>query len=286
MVAPGPYPVITRNAQVNTPHRLGSMETSTSTTRLERWEHKAEWPMAAIALVFLAAYAIPIIWPGVSDSTKRACVTVMIVSWAAFGVDYAARLWLAEDRRRFVRRNLLDLAAIVLPFLRPLRLLRLVALLSILNRTASHGLRGRVVAYAAGSTTLLILVGGLAVTDAERGRPESNIAGVADGWWWAMTTITTVGYGDRFPVTAPGRFIAVALMVGGIAVLGIVTGTIASWLVQRIAEETEEEELATRAQVHSLAEEVRALRAELAGLRVPNDGVAFAAAPPPGTGTP
>lgn len=116
--------------------------------------------MAAIALVFLAAYAIPIIWPEVAGSVKRTCETVMIVSWAAFGVDYAVRLWLAEDRRNFVRRNLLDLAAIVLPFLRPLRLLRLVALLSILNRTASLGLRGRVVAYAAGSTTLLIIVGG------------------------------------------------------------------------------------------------------------------------------
>lgn len=102
-----------------------------------------------------------------------------------------------------------------------------------------------------------------------------------------MTTITTVGYGDRFPVTTPGRYIALALMVGGIAVLGIVTATIASWLVQLIEEETEEEEdLATRVQVHSLTQEVRALRAELAGLRAPDDGTTLSAAPSSSAGAP
>jgi voltage-gated potassium channel len=100
------------------------------------------------------------------------------------------------DRRSFARTHLFALAVIVLPMLRPLRLLQLIALLNVLNRTGVYGLRGRVVTYATGGTILLILCGALAITDAERGHPEAVIGGFGDGLWWAMATLTTVGYGD------------------------------------------------------------------------------------------
>jgi voltage-gated potassium channel len=60
--------------------------------------------------------------------------------------------------------------------------------------------------------------------------------------WWAVTTVTTVGYGDRYPVTAVGRMVAFALMVGGIAQLGTVTATLASWLVENVEAEKEQAE--------------------------------------------
>lgn len=233
--------------------------------RATQWQRLTEWPLTAVALVFLVAYAAPIALPGLAPELINACEAVVWASWALFAVDYVVRLGLSPDRWKFVRTNLLDLAVVVLPLLRPLRLIRLLALLSILHRTGIHELRGRVAVYTTGGAALLLTVGALAITDAERGEPGANITTLGDGFWWAFTTITTVGYGDRFPVTATGRFIAAALMVGGIALLGTITATIASWLVQRVSEVTEAEESATRVQVDGLAAEVALLRAQLAG---------------------
>lgn len=232
-------------------------------TRVERWETRTEWPLTAAALVFLVAYAVPIAWPEVGASARHACSAITWLTWAAFAVDYVVRLCLSDRRWSFVRHNVLDLAVVALPVLRPLRLVRVLALLSVLHRTGARNLRGQVVLYASAVTALLILVGALAITDAERGRPGSNIADLGDGFWWTVTTLTTVGYGDRFPVTTSGRFVAVVLMAGGLALLGTITATLASWLVERVAEANEDEQAATRAQVRELAAEVRALREHL-----------------------
>lgn len=232
----------------------------------ERWEQAVEIPLAVAALAFLVAYAVPIIWPATSAGWRQVCQVTVTVVWVLFVVDYAVRLAVSTDRRQFVARNLFDLAVIALPVLRPLRLLRLVALLAVLNRTSARTLRGRVVVYVVGGTLLLLFVGALAVTDAERGAPGATIHGFGDGLWWAVTTMTTVGYGDIYPVSTTGRFVAVALMVGGIALLGVVTATLASWLVDRVAAESQVEQAATRAQVESLARRVDELHARLASL--------------------
>jgi voltage-gated potassium channel len=192
----------------------------------------------------------------------RLCQVVTWSAWAIFALDYAARLGLSNNRGRFVRTNLLDLAVVVLPVLRPLRLLRLVKLLSILNRQAGGSLRGRVVAYVAGSTSLILFVATLAVLDAERDREGSNIETFNDALWWAMTTVTTVGYGDHFPVTTTGRFVAAGLMVAGIALLGVVTATFASWLIERVQEVEETSQAVTRRDVQALTAEVAAMRVE------------------------
>ena len=89
--------------------------------------------------------------------------------------------------------------------------------------------------------------------------PESKIHTLGDALWWATTTVTTVGYGDLSPVTPMGKLVAVALMIGGIALVGSVTATLASWIVQRVAMEDAAEEVATRAQIEELREEIRRL---------------------------
>ena len=118
---------------------------------------------------------------------------------------------------------------VALPILRPLRVLMVITLL---NRRLSHSLEQRVALYACGATTLVGMSAALAVLDAERDAPNATIATFQDAAWWALTTITTVGYGDRYPVTPEGRLVAAALMVGGIALLGVVTGLVASWFVR------------------------------------------------------
>lgn len=229
-----------------------------------RWEQAAEWPLAATAGVFLLAYAWPILDPGLGQGWATAARSVTWAAWAIFAADYLIRLWLSGSRWRFVRSHPLDLLVVVLPVLRPLRLLRLVALLSVLNRYAGgDSLRGRVVLYLIGATSLLLFIASLAVLDAERGQPSANINSYPDALWWAATTVTTVGYGDRFPVTATGRFVASGLMLGGIALLGTVTATLASYLVQRVQQEEEQSQAATRRDVLALTAEVEALRVEL-----------------------
>ncbi len=75
----------------------------------------------------------------------------------------------------------------------------------------------------------------LAVLDAEQNAPGSNITNIGDALWWAFATITTVGYGDFYPVTVLGRLIAAGLMIAGITMLGTVTAALASWFVEALA---------------------------------------------------
>ena len=198
------------------------------------WDAYAERPLQIAAFIFLAAYAIPIINPALPPTVSIICSVLVAVTWGAFGVDYFVRLLLAPQRWAWFRHNLLSLAVLIVPVLRPLRLLRLVTMLSVLNRASMWGLRERVAVYAAGGVTLLVVCGALAVTDAERGQAGASINGFGEGLWWAIVTITTVGYGDLAPVTLTGHLVAVCLTVGGIGLLGTVSGMLASWLVEQI----------------------------------------------------
>lgn len=229
---------------------------------LETWQRRLEWPLIAASLIFLAAYAYTVLTQPVGVAGQIASAA-MTFTWALFAVDFVARLLLAERRWHWLLRHLHELAMVVLPLLRPLKLLRLVTLLGVLQRSVGGALRGRVVTYAAVSTVLLILVSSLAMLDAERGAPDAAITTYPDALWWSAVTVTTVGYGDYAPVTVTGRIIAVGLMIAGIALLGVVTATLASWLVQRIGEEDEANQVATREQISALTDEIQALRAEL-----------------------
>jgi voltage-gated potassium channel len=225
---------------------------------LQQWEKRSEWPLAALALVFLVAFSVQVLaQPG--GRTERALELVNAVLYLAFVADYLVRLALADRRRRWFIRHLPDLAIVALPFLRPLRLLRLVVLIKAVHRAAGDAIRGRVAMYTVGGSILLIYVASLAVLDAERHAPDSQITSFGNALWWAMTTVTTVGYGDLAPVTTTGRIVAALLMVGGISLLGVVTATLASWIVQRVAEEDTANQLATAEQIEALRAEVRRL---------------------------
>jgi voltage-gated potassium channel len=232
-------------------------------SRLDRWERRAEWPLTVAALLFLIAYAWPILDPELPSSVRRTLGLVAWAAWALFVVDYLVRLALATERGKFFVRNVFDLLVVALPLLRPLRLLRLVTLLHVLNRHAGGSLRGRVVVYVAGAASLILFVASLAILDAERGREGANIGTFGDALWWALTTVTTVGYGDRFPVTGTGRAVAAGLMLSGIALIGVVTATFASWLIEKVQEVENAAQTATRRDIEALAEEVAQLRRTL-----------------------
>ena len=200
---------------------------------LKRWKSLTEWPLAAAAIVFLVAYAWTVI-TNVKDDRAVLPEIVMNIVWVLFVIDYLVSLSLAKPRGRWFITHLHELLIVALPFLRPLRLLRLIALITVLQKSVGNALRGRVTIYVVSASALLVFVAGLAVLDAEQNAPNANITQFGDAIWWGFVTITTVGYGDFYPVTVLGRLIAVGLMISGIALLGTVTATFASWFVEMI----------------------------------------------------
>lgn len=223
----------------------------------ESWRKRTEWPLAVAAALFLLVYSVQVIAQP-DQGTGQLLEILASIIWAVFLIDYVANFWLAPERGPWFLRNLHELVIIVLPMLRPLRVLRLITLLRALNRAGGNALRGRILVYVISSAVILSYVAALAVLDVERVDPEANITTLGDALWWAMTTITTVGYGDHFPVTGAGRLIATALMIGGIAVLGVVTASVASWLVDNVAAGTAAEVEAADEVVRQELAEVRA----------------------------
>jgi voltage-gated potassium channel len=192
------------------------------------WTKLSPTFLQTLGIVFLAGYAWPIINPNLSPSLHSLCNWTLFIIWIFFAIDYFARLSIAEDKKKFVRKNLLDLAAVALPFLPLLRAIRALAAVTVLSRR-NRGSRSQQV-----TTSVVTLafatwfVAGLAVTEAERHVDGANIQGVGDGWWWAITTMATVGYGDTYPVSPQGRIVGMSLMIMGVALLGTITASIAS----------------------------------------------------------
>jgi voltage-gated potassium channel len=230
-----------------------------------RWELHTQRPLLALAVAFAVAYAVPIVDSGAGGSLTVTCTVVEWVVWGAFAADYLVRLVLARRRREFVRTHWLDLCAVILPILQPLRLLRLVATLTLVGRRARMASQIQLTTYVGGAVIGLLMFGSLAVLSVERDSPNGNIKTLGDAVWWSFTTMTTVGYGDHAPTTGMGRMLAVGLMLSGIALLGVVTANIAAWFISRFEKDDVEERRQTAA-IEALTEEVRALRAEVAAL--------------------
>ncbi|MGW0552984.1 potassium channel family protein [Streptomyces sp. NPDC002926] len=239
-----------------------------------RWEQRMQTPLLALALAFAVAYAIPIVTPDAKSWVHTVCMVIEWVVWGSFAVDYLVRLTLAPGKLLFVRSHPLDLIAVLLPLVQPLRLLRVVSTLLLVGRRARMAPQITLTTYVGGAVVGLMMFGSLAVLHVERDAPNGNIKTLGDAVWWSFTTMTTVGYGDHAPTTGLGRVLAVGLMLAGIALLGVVTANIAAWFISRFERDDAEERRQT-ALLEALTEEVRQLRVEVGRL----SGAAAASVP-------
>ena len=217
---------------------------SGSAEALERFERQTAWPMLALALAIVPLLVIPLV-VDLSPTAETMFFACDWFVWAAFAVEYGIRLYLAPAKGRFVRSNIIDLVTVIVPFLRPLRLVRSTRLLRLLRagRAGIFLLRGikavqNVLTRHKLHYTLLvagaITVGaGVIVAEFEHGATDANITTVPEGLWWAITTVTTVGYGDFYPVTPAGRGFAVVLMLVGVGLFGLLAASLASFLIER-----------------------------------------------------
>jgi voltage-gated potassium channel len=231
--------------------------------RVAEWERRAEWPLTFLAALFLAGYAIEVLKHPLPPGWHRDIEAATWAIWAVFAVDFIARVSLARRHIRYIWRHIADVLIIALPMLRPLRLLRVVLLVRTLNRRAASSFGGSVVVYGGTVGLLIIFCASLAVLQAERGHGGS-IQHFGDALWWSVVTISTVGYGDKYPVTGEGKFVAAALMLTGVALFGAVTASFASWLVDQARDEEAADQQATRDDLDALREQFDRMETQLA----------------------
>ncbi|MFE1381119.1 potassium channel family protein [Streptomyces sp. NPDC058740] len=209
----------------------------------ERWDSRMETPLTVTALVYLAAYAVRVLGHHLPDAVKDLCLALTLTAWAIFLVDYVVRVRLSGlGLLRFVRHHFLDTMVLILPLLRPLRIVSVYDRVQRRRDKPRLTLYARVMTYAGMTAGLLGFAGALTVYHFEYGAPGASIRTFGDSVWWACATLATVGYGDMTPVTPMGRVTAVGIMGCGVALLGAVTGSFSSWLIQAFTREDERED--------------------------------------------
>ncbi|MFF7338330.1 potassium channel family protein [Streptomyces sp. NPDC008163] len=208
---------------------------------LTRWERRTEVPLLAASVVFLAGYAFRVLAPYDAQPWHDISLALVGATWLLFVLDYAVRLRLSGLGPRFVRVRWLDTLVLVLPLLRPLRMVQVYTAVQEKRDRPRLSLYARVISYAGLTAVLLGLSAALSVYHWEHDAPGASIRTFGDAVWWACATLTTVGYGDVVPVTLGGRVIAAGLMACGLALLGAVTGAFSSWLIQVFRRQDEQE---------------------------------------------
>jgi voltage-gated potassium channel len=232
--------------------------------QLTAWERATNLPLFALALLFLIAYAVPILFPGHPAWIGSAATAVYFLVWLLYAADFVIRFAIAGPghRFRFLYTHPLDLLMVLLPMLRPLRVLRMIVLLTeVFRRHAQATVRIKAAVYVTTITGMILLLSSLAILDAERGATGSQVADFGDALWWAVVTATTVGYGDMVPQTTEGKVIAGFLMFAAIGLVGLVSGSLASWFVDRV---TAAEEQVERAEFTELRARLEYLETQLA----------------------
>ncbi|WP_431279822.1 potassium channel family protein [Leifsonia poae] len=209
---------------------------------LKRWEKATIWPLIGSSVAFLIGYSWLILQPDMPRLQYAVILLLLALVWVAFLVDYLIRLGLSPKKGAFVRANLIDLASILVPLARPFRLIADLGRVPALRGNTGMHLRRRVIIIAASFVVMFIYVIALAVYSVERSAPHGNITSFGDAVWWACVTMATVGYGDYYPVTVPGRIFAVLLMIGGVGIVGTASATIVSYLNDRTRHLREERE--------------------------------------------
>ena len=204
-----------------------------------------------------------------SDDTKTIMSYADYFVCGIFLLDFGVRFRAAPSKLAFMKLGWIDLLSSipVIPwmmlgrFTRIFRLIRVIRALRSTERLLFVLLRNRVrntLLVVITIAVLLVVITGSAVLSLEKDVKDANITNVGDALWWATTTVTTVGYGDKYPVSAEGRIVAVILMVTGVGLFSTFSGTVAAFLLS--PQENKE--------TSQILAELKALREEVAALTV------------------
>lgn len=250
---------------------------------LAAWEERTSKPMFVASLLYLLAFAAPIMSTRIREPYDAHLNFLQLILWALFAADYCIRLYLAPRRLYFITHNLMNLAIVLLPAW------RIVSFLAMIHLTANRQYKrlSELGMKLFGYTAIFIIMFALAIYSVESSAPGAMIRDLPTAYWWTFTTLATVGYGDVYPVTGIGRAIAVIVMLYGVGLVAVATGALASWIIEKIGGVEEQEHPATKADVDDLRLEIAELRALLARQYARREGLAGPiqeATDAPGTG--
>jgi voltage-gated potassium channel len=210
---------------------------------VDRIERVTKFPMTVLGIAWLVL-AIVILTTDVNSSASKALVGALFVLWVVMLVEYLVRLVVTPDTPGYLRRRWVEPVTVLVP---PLQGWHVVGVekMTLLVREAElrveailkHHSLFRVLIAVVGT----LFIGAWLVLLFEENAKASNIHNYPDALWWAIVTVTTVGYGDRYPVTEGGRIVAVILMLVGIGLIGVLTATVASVFIKEHTDANREE---------------------------------------------
>jgi voltage-gated potassium channel len=247
----------------------------------DRFSAAVDIPLTIVTILWLPVLIIPLITP-VHEAVAETFAIIDYMVWALFALEYGIKMFLSPSRIHFFKTHILDLLIVAVPFFRPMRMARLARLgrLGRVGVVLARGIkRARDLLSHKGlhfvllTVTMIIFACAGLATVAERSAQGSNIHNFGQALWWSVVTVTTVGYGDHYPVSAFGQGIAVVLMLVGIGLIGILTATVASYFVgQDLSRDNTERDLmrteleAARSERQNLTDKLDAMQAQLSEL--------------------
>ena len=227
---------------------------------LAAWEERSSRPMFVASVLYLLAFAAPIMSTRIQEPYDAYLNIIQMILWGLFAADYCIRLYLAPRRLYFITHNLMNLAIVLLPAW------RIVSFLAMIHLTTNRQYKrlSELAVKLFGYTAIFIIMFALSIYSVESSEPGAMIRDLPTAYWWTFTTLATVGYGDVYPITGIGRVIAVVVMLYGVGMVAVATGALASWIIEKIGGREEQEYPATKADVDDLRQEISELRALLA----------------------
>ena len=215
----------------------GPSEGDPATHRRTRYVDATGRWLALLGVAFVVAYTVYVLWLDRPQWVTTVMIVVLLLTWVIFIIDVIVRIVLTPRGRRwhYAWHHPLEVLSAILPVFRALRVVGLLQDLPLLRRHTPSAVRAQFIILALAYACAWVFFLSLATLDAERNAAGANITTFGDAIWWALVTIATVGYGDMYPVTPAGRFYAVLLMAGGIAIVGTASATIISYLNERVA---------------------------------------------------
>jgi voltage-gated potassium channel len=221
------------------------------TSKLVTWRKWTDIPLLIIAIGSLPLLLLEIISHRLTSGDKTFLLVVNVTVFLAYAVDYVVEFLVTPEKGRYVRSEWSSLLIVIaqlfailpamsfLGFLRGARALRVVSSLtrvigiSMASRSQGRAiLKKRATSFAFGLAGFTLITSAVGFTLAEDVGKDGRVQSFFDALWWAGATITTVGYGDIYPITAVGRVIAIFTMLVGISTLAVITARIAQFLIK------------------------------------------------------